>query len=139
MAVTCGEGLRAVEPGAALCAADLGWPGLLSPCCTPCAHMLACRHTHTREHTGQQVRRCSSLTVGRHRQQRRLLVPPHLQLRPQRPVPSAGPIFCWEGPGMGTLGRGAGGLLGRCENTSAVWVGRWGLSAEGLSQDPAHP
>lgn len=68
----------------------------------------------------------------------RLLVPPHLQLRPAAPVPSAGPISAGRVLGWGPWG-GAEGSSGDVRTPAPVWVGRWGLEREGLSQDPRSP
>lgn len=144
MAVICGEGRRAVEPGAALCAADRGWPGLLRPCCTPCAHMLTCRHLHKLTCAHAWTHRPGELRVqlptAGHTPAAafRLLVPPRLHLRPAVPMPSAGPISAGRVLGWGPWG-GAEGSSGDVRTPPPMWVGRWGLEHKGVSQDPRPP
>ena len=144
MAVICGEGRRAVEPGAALCAVDRGWPGLLRPCCTPCAHMLTCRHLHKLTCAHAWTHRPGELRVqlptAGHTPAAafRLLVPPRLYLRPAVPMPSAGPISAGRVLGWGPWG-GSEGSSGDVRTPPPMWVGRWGLEHKGVSQDLRPP
>lgn len=128
---------RDTEPGVTLCTTDRGWPGLLSPCCTPHAHThphtctSTCVHTCPLAHTHKQTSRavaaaphCGSQTWRQH-----LGCWPYRIFRlctavpgPGLPVPGAGQMSAARILGRGPLGR-CGVLLQKPESTN-VWCRR---------------
>lgn len=141
MAVTCSEGLEG--RGARDCPV-CRWPQLarlakplLHAVCTH-AHLqaLAQARTHTRMNIQASRSAGAAPDCGTHTGCSASAPGPTSPAAPPRSARAQRwTDLCWEGPGMGTLGRW-GGLLGRRENTSARVGGRMGSGARGAEPGP---